>query len=174
MAASTPSRPDRAASPAPRALSERLRVLRVGPEQLHLAATRAAACAACAAKSGCGAAALGGLDGLGGAETLVLPRPPGLSVAAGDLVEVELSGGAFLTAAGLAYLLPVLALVAAVTLSLALGLSDLGTALVALAALGLGFVPLVRAERRGTLAKALRIVAVCPQDAEAPPQVCGP
>lgn len=157
----------------PRALTERLRVLEAGPARLHLAATRAAGCAGCAARAGCGAAAL---EGLGRSDTLVLPRPPGLKVAAGDLVEVELPGAALLAAAGLAYLLPVLALVTAVAGALAAGWSDLGTGLAALAALALGALPLLRAERRGDLAAALRIVAVHPAGMadDPPPQACGP
>ncbi len=177
MAASTRLTPEPAAdaaSPAPRALSERLRVLEVGPARLHLAATRAAACASCAAKAGCGAAALGSLEGQGHGARLVLPRPAGVSVAVGDLVEVELSGPAFLAAAGLAYLVPVLALVAAVVLAQAMGWPDPGTALAGLVALALGLVPLVVAERRGRLAAALRIVAVHPAGADTPQQVCGP
>ena len=177
MAASTRLTPEPAASDpgtSPRALSERLRVLEVGPERLHLAATRAAACATCAAKAGCGAAALGSLDGFGRGERLVLPRPPGLPVAVGDMVEVELSGNAFLAAAGLAYLLPMLALIAAVVLAQAMGWPDPVMALAAIIALALGLVPLVLAERRGRLAQALRIVAVHPAGRDTPQQVCGP
>lgn len=151
---------------APRVLAEYLQVISVSAGAVELEARRASGCAACAARQGCGAAALAGLAR---AERLRLPAPPGLVLAPGDIVEVALSGADFLAAAGLAYLAPVLALVAAGALAQGLGLDDLSAALCALLGLGLGLLPLLQAERRGRLAGALTIVAV-----GAPPDTCQP
>ncbi|TCO71610.1 SoxR reducing system RseC family protein [Rhodovulum euryhalinum] len=144
---------------APRALSERLRVIAVSGGRLHLAADRAAGCAACAMRKGCGAAALSA--GVRPA-VIEIACPAGILVAPGDEVEVSIPGGRFLAAVGLAYLLPTMAVVIVAALSLALGLSDLWAALLCLPVLALALVPAARAERRGRLSRAMRIDAVYP------------
>ncbi|WP_176518611.1 SoxR reducing system RseC family protein [Rhodobacter maris] len=148
----------------PRALVERLRVVAVGPERLTVLADRAAGCAACAARKGCGTGALAQLSR---PQLLEIDRPAGLEIRPGDEVEVEMGGNAFLAAAGLAYLLPALALVAGVSLASGLGLGDLGAGLAGLFALGLGFVPVALIERRRRGASDLRAVAVFAPEAPA-------
>ncbi|MFD2175219.1 SoxR reducing system RseC family protein [Rhodobacter lacus] len=147
---------------APRALVERLRVVAVGPERLTVLADRAAGCAACASRKGCGTGALAQLSR---PQLLEIARPPGLDIHPGDEVEVEMGGNAFLAAAGLAYLLPALALVAGVALASGLGLGDLGAGLAGLGALALGFAPVALIERRRRGVSDLRAVAVHPPKA---------
>ncbi|MDP3340377.1 SoxR reducing system RseC family protein [Frigidibacter sp.] len=142
---------------APRILCERLKVLAVAADHLVLAADRAAGCAGCAARAGCGA---GALAGMAGPTVLSIARPEGFVVRPGDEIELAMAGNAFLAAAGLAYLLPAAALVAAVCGAAAAGLSDLGAGAVGALALALSFVPLARAERRG--GAALEVQAVHP------------
>jgi len=142
-----------------RALSERLRVVAVRGERLHLAADRAAGCAACAARKSCGAAALN--EGAR-VETIEIARPPGLAVRPGDEVEVSLEGNDFLAAASLAYLLPALGVVLAAAAGLAFDLPDIWVALACLAALGVALIPLARAERHEDFRTAFRVEAVYP------------
>jgi sigma-E factor negative regulatory protein RseC len=143
----------------PRTLSQRLRVVAVRADRLHLAADRAAGCASCSARKGCGVPALAEMSP---AQVLMIPRPAGLTVAPGDEVELAMAGGAFLGAAALAYLLPAVALVATVSLCSAAGLTDAWSALAGLAALALSFLPVARADRRSALTGALEVRAVHP------------
>lgn len=152
----------------PRALSERLRVVAVAGGRMRLAADRAAGCAACAMRKGCGSAAL---SAAARPEVIEIACPAGIAVAPGDEVEVSVPGGNLLAAAGLAYLLPAVAVVGVAGLSLALGLSDLWVAALCLPVLALALVPAARAERRGRLAGALRVEAVHP--APVLPPRCG-
>lgn len=152
----------------PRALRERLKVIAVAGDRLHLAADRAAGCTACAMRRGCGAAELAA-----GAQPRIIEiaRPAGVAIAAGDEVDLSLPGGRFLAAAGLAYLLPSLGVVLAALAGMVLNLPDLWVALLCLPALGLALVPFGRAGRRGQLHEAFLIEAVHP--AASLPR-CGP
>lgn len=128
-----------------RLLSESLRIVALEPDRVVLAVNRAAGCAACGARKGCAAQALAKASQ---GPHLALARPLGVALAVGDDVDVSMSGDAFLAAVGLAYLLPAVALVAAVCVAAAAGVSDMGQAAAGIAALALGFVPLARAEAR--------------------------
>ncbi|MEX5729950.1 sigma-E factor negative regulatory protein RseC [Rhodovulum iodosum] len=142
-----------------RTLRQTLRVAAVEGGLVRLEANRLSGCAHCAARAGCGARALAELAGAGPLE-IGLPRTA--DVAPGDEVVVSMSGGAFLGAAGLAYLLPPAALVLAAGVFSALGLSDLWVALACLPVLVLSFLPVHRADRRGRIAAALSIDEVIP------------
>jgi sigma-E factor negative regulatory protein RseC len=146
----------------PRALRQRLRVGGVDGALVRLEADRLSGCAQCAARAGCGAGALAELVGPG---PLQIGLPNVAAVAPGDEVVVSISGGAFLGAAGLAYLLPPATLVVAASLFSALGLSDLHVALLCLPVLALSFLPARLADRRGRIASALQIVEVIPAPA---------
>ncbi|AMY68797.1 hypothetical protein FALB51S_02463 [Frigidibacter albus] len=143
----------------PRVICERRRVLAVAADHLVIDAGRAAGCAACAARPGCGAVAL---EGMSGPALLSVARPEALAVGPGDEIELAMEGNAFLAAAGLAYLLPAAALVAAVCAAAAAGLSDLSAGALGALALALSFLPLARAERRAGAAGPLVVVAVHP------------
>ncbi|SOB98386.1 RseC/MucC-like positive regulator of sigma(E) [Rhodobacter sp. JA431] len=155
--------PDLAADPAPRALSERLRVVAVGPERVTVLADRAAGCAACASRKGCGTGALAQLSR---PQLLEIARPEGLEIRPGDELEVMMGGNDFLAAAGLAYLLPAVTLVVGVSIAAGLGAGDLLSGLVGLGALALGFVPVALMERRGRNVAELQAVAVHPPRVE--------
>ncbi len=131
----------------PERLSQTMRVTAVTGDRVRLEAPRAAACHACAARQGCGAGAL--TEMLGGRTVLDLPRPG--DVAVGQEVRVTLPGSSFLTAAGLAYLLPPAALALGAGVGAALGWSDAVLALVCGPVFAVSFWPLVRAERRGRI-----------------------
>ncbi|MBK1635446.1 SoxR reducing system RseC family protein [Rhodovulum adriaticum] len=143
----------------PRALRQTLRVAGVADGRVQLEADRLSGCAHCAARAGCGTGALAELTG-GGPVRIDLPGPA--SVRPGDHVVVSMPGGAFLGAAGLAYLLPPAALVLAAGLFAALGLPDLMVAALCLPVLLLSLLPARRADRRGRLAAAMRIEEVIP------------
>ena len=142
-----------------RDLRERLRVVAVRGESLVVAADRASACAACAEVKGCGTKALLSMSR---SDQMTIHCPPGLAVAAGDEVDVALSGNSFLAGVGLAYLLPALAFVIALALATGAGLSDLGAALVGGVVLMFAFLPLVVLERRARLSRALQVLDVIP------------
>lgn len=142
-----------------RDLRERLRVVAVRGESLVVAADRASACAACAEAKGCGTRVLVSLRR---ADLMTIDRPAGLAIAAGDEVDVAISGNSFLAGVGLAYLLPALAFVIALALATGAGLSDLGAALVGGVALMFAFLPLVVLERRARLSRALQVLDVIP------------
>lgn len=148
----------------PRALRQRLRVAGVQGGMVRLQADRLSGCAACAARAGCGAGALADLVEAGPLE-ISLPDTGG--IAPGDKVIVTLPGGAFLGAAGLAYLVPPLALVLGAAGFSALGLGNLATALACLPVLALSLLPARLAERRGRLAAAMTIEAVIPAPSRA-------
>lgn len=152
----------------PRLLRERLRVVAAPPGRLRLSAPRAAGCAACGARAACGGAAASGP-----ARLLEIACPPDLAPRPGDEVEVALSGGRFLAAVGLAYLLPTLAVVTAAGAGLALHLPDLGVALLCLPALALSLIPLALAGRGEGLAEALCVEALHPAGPSGP-DPCGP
>ncbi|WP_232017789.1 SoxR reducing system RseC family protein [Cereibacter sphaeroides] len=122
----------------------------------------------CGARGACGGAAASGP-----ARLLEIACPPDLAPRPGDEVEVALSGGRFLAAVGLAYLLPTLAVVIAAGAGLALQLSDLGVALLCLPALALSLIPLALAGRGEGLTEALRVEALHPAG-PSEPDPCGP
>ncbi|WP_101340892.1 SoxR reducing system RseC family protein [Cereibacter azotoformans] len=142
-----------------RVLRERLKVLAVAGDRLQLAADRAAGCSCCAMRRTCGAAELAAAAR---PERIEVARPPGLIVAKGDEVEVTLPASRFLTVAGLAYLLPTLAVVGTAGAGMALQLSDLWVGLLCLPALALALIPLARAGRGDGLAGDFTIEAVHP------------
>ncbi|MGB0659399.1 MAG: SoxR reducing system RseC family protein [Mangrovicoccus sp.] len=137
---------------APR-LSHVLTVAEWQDGQARLTGARASACSACAAKTGCATGAIN--EAMGGETHLTLPYAKPLTP--GDQVVVSLPSKAFLSVALRAYLLPPLSLAFAALVASLLGLSDLGTALLCLPFLGLGFLPLLRAEKRAAGLSELRI-----------------
>ena len=143
----------------PRALRQRLRVAGVEGGMVRLTADRLAGCATCAARSGCGAGALAEMAGPG---PLEIALPWRGDAAPGDEAVVAMSGGAFLGAAGLAYLLPAAAVALAAGVFSALGLSDLMVALLCLPVLALSFLPVRLAERRARRVPALEIEEILP------------
>jgi len=142
-----------------RALIQTLTVVAVEGEVMRVEGARMSACAACAAKRVCATAALGELTG-GGALALTLPRSP--DARPGDTVELALPGAALVGTAGLAYLLPAGALVAAAGVFSGLGLPETAVALLCLPVLALSFLPLRLAERRGRMLAGLRVERVTP------------
>ena len=142
-----------------RDLRERLRVVAVRGESLVVAADRASACAACAEAKGRGTRVLVSLRR---ADLMTIDRPAGLAVAAGDEVDVAISGNSFLAGVGLAYLLPALAFVIALSVATGAGLSDGASAVVALIVLPLAFLPVAFLERRARLHRSLQVLEVIP------------
>jgi len=151
----------------PRDLRERLRVIAVKADSLVVAADRASACAACAEAKGCGTRVLASMSQ---SSLMTIGRPDGLMVAAGDEVDVSISGNSLLAGAGLAYLLPAVAFVVALSAATIAGLSDAGSAVVALIVLPISFLPVIFVERRARLAQALRVLEVYPAARDLPPQ----
>ena len=143
----------------PRDLRERLRVIAVEPDRLVVVADRMSGCAACAQAKGCGTRALAAMTR---SDSLAIPRPAWAEVAAGDEIEVSVPGNSLLAAAGIVYLLPALAFVLAMAAGASAGLRDAETAGLALAALGLSFLPMIWIERRAKFLAALRVLAVHP------------
>ena len=150
-------RPGRAPKPVMR---ETLQVLSVSDGQMQVNGARGHGCMACALKSGCVAGTLKPRSGPDQVR-LTLPRVEG--VAPGDTVSVEWPAGTFVTAAALAFLLPPLALVAAVLIGTGLGLSPVPQALSCAVAFGLSLVPLWLRDRRGKLLADLRAVRGAPE-----------
>ncbi|MBK5911814.1 hypothetical protein CCR85_09975, partial [Rhodothalassium salexigens] len=148
-----------------RALRQTLDVVAVGGDLVRLRADRLAGCAQCAARAGCGAAAMR-LDHAPVEIVLACPAP----VAPGDRVVVAMPATRFLRVAGLVYLLPPLALALVAGLALALGLSNISTALLCVPVLALSLIPARLAERRRRGTADLRVVAVLdkPGDDAAP------
>ncbi|MEM6677809.1 MAG: SoxR reducing system RseC family protein [Pseudomonadota bacterium] len=144
------------AEPEPCTLSQTLTVVALEDGRVVLGIERAAACAGCAARSGCGAAALAEMAP---DQRLSVVPPPGLSLVPGDSVVVSMPTAPFLTAAGLAYLLPPAAIAAAAAGFSALGLPDPVVLLLSLLVLALSFLPLRLAEREGGLIADLRVEA---------------
>lgn len=136
-----------AKSDAPRSLSRCLRVRSVNETAVELEVSQASACGACALRSGCGAGALAEMAGL---KTFSVPLPTN-PPAPGDQVELSVPGNVFLRMVALAFLLPAGALVVAVVVGSAAGLTDIAVAFVAALALILSFWPLRIAEQRGGL-----------------------
>lgn len=143
----------------PRELSETLKVVAVEADRLLVAADRMSACAACAESKGCGTKALASMSRK---DLLAIDRPDGLEIRAGDMVEVSMSGNSLLAGVGLAYLLPAVIFVAALSVASGLGLSDGASAGVALLALVVSFLPVVAMERRAKRSGALQVLAVHP------------
>ncbi|MGP3699671.1 SoxR reducing system RseC family protein [Rhodobacter sp. NSM] len=155
-----------------RALSERLKVVAVAGDRMQLLADRAAGCSCCTMRRTCGAAEIASQAR---PKFIEVALPEGVTVRAGDEVDISLPAGRFLATVGLAYLLPTLAVVITAGAGLALKLPDLWVALLCLPALGLALVPLGRAGRRSGLAEAFRIEAVHSAVAAAPAFTrCGP
>ncbi|MBB4211549.1 RseC/MucC-like positive regulator of sigma(E) [Rhodothalassium salexigens DSM 2132] len=149
-----------------RALRQTLAVVAVDGDRVRLRAERLTGCAQCAARAGCGAGAWAAvLDSAPLEIALACPEP----VAPGDRVVVTMAGGRFLRAAGLAYLVPPLALALTAGLAAALGLSDLTIALLCGPVLAASLLPARLAERRGRAAAELRVEAVFRQPAGDPP-----
>ena len=144
-----------------RVLRRTLRVAAVRDGQVELEADRLSACRTCAVKAGCGTGALAEMIE-GRTLRISVARPDHISP--GDDVTVALPAGAFLGAAGLAYLLPPFALVVAVMVCAGLGLTDRATFAIGLGALALSFWPLRRVDRAGRLMAAMQIEAVHPAD----------
>ncbi|SIO53752.1 positive regulator of sigma(E), RseC/MucC [Rhodovulum sp. ES.010] len=144
----------------PRALRQRLRVIAVDGSHVRLQADRMAGCAHCAARAGCGT---GALTEMAAAGPIDISLPRSATVAPGDEAIVAMSGGAFLRAAGLLYLLPPAIVVLAAATLAALGLPDLTVALLCLPALALSLLPARLVERRGRVGSALRIEDVIAQ-----------
>ncbi|TCP61726.1 RseC/MucC-like positive regulator of sigma(E) [Rhodovulum bhavnagarense] len=138
----------------PRVLRRRLRVAGVDGGIARLEVDRLSGCTRCAVRAGCGTGALAQM--LGSHPLDIRLRHTG-GIAPGDEVVVAMSGGAFLGAAGLAYLLPPATLVSAAAILSALGLSDIWVALSCLPVLALSLLPAWLAGRRDRLAHALRI-----------------
>jgi sigma-E factor negative regulatory protein RseC len=147
--------------PGGRELSERLRVIAVESDRLVVAADRISACAACAQAKGCGTKVLMSMSRT---DLMTLPRPVGLVVRAGDEVDVSMSGNSLLAGVGLAYLLPAVTFVIALSAAAGAGLSDVASAGLAVAALALSFVPVVLVERHAKLAGAMQVLGVHPSD----------
>jgi len=143
----------------PRAMRQTLRVASVEGAFVRLEANRMSGCAHCAARSGCGTKALADLVE---SRPIEISVPRKGAVSPGDEVVVSMSAGAFLGAAGLAYLLPPASLVLAAPVFSALGLSDLLVALLCLPVLALSLLPAWLADRRGRLAATLSIDEVIP------------
>jgi sigma-E factor negative regulatory protein RseC len=146
-------------------LRETLRVVAVGEGRVELEARRASACTACAAKRACATGVMAEMGriadrGQDGVERISLPHHGPASP--GDSAVVVMPSSAFLRAAGLAYLFPVLALVLCVSLCQALGLSDLIAAALCVPLLALSFLPFRASEKRGRLGAALTIEEIIP------------
>lgn len=129
-----------------RLLRQKVRVVDVRDGTAELEVDRASACAACALRNGCGSKVLADM---GPSSSICVADPGG--VLPGQDVEVTLSGGAFLRAVALAFLMPTLAVVAAGAFGKILGLTSIATAILAAAGLIAALLPLRFAERRGAL-----------------------
>lgn len=92
-------------------------------------------CPRCAAGKGCGAALLGAGSDSRQVEASIRP---GLSVVAGDVVEIALAPDNLLEAAIIVYGLPLIGGVAAAALAFGLSLGDAAAAVAVLAGLGMG------------------------------------
>ena len=133
----------------PRVLKSQMRVAALQDGWIQLQGERTASCTSCAAKSGCG---IKGLSEIVHRSPLEIQAPTAASAgspAVGDEVVVSISGHEFLQLAMLAYLLPAAALAAVACLSALAGLGDAQTAILALIAFAMSFLPLRWRERAG-------------------------
>ncbi|ANT58913.1 hypothetical protein AYJ57_00165 [Salipiger sp. CCB-MM3] len=150
-------------SDTPGFLRETLRVIGARDGQIELELRRTAGCAACAVRETCGPHALTEMAAARKThrtERLVLPHAG--PAQPGDSAVVVMPSAAFLGAAGLMYLLPVLMLVLCVSLCSALGISDALAAALCIPALAVSFLPFRASERRGRLAAGIRIERIIP------------
>jgi len=151
-----------------RVLKSRMRVTAMQDGWVQLQGERTASCSACAAKAGCGvkgmaefihqspsqicvpmvertsSQAAAQAEGMPASGILASGIP-----AVGDEVVVSVSGNEFLQLTMLAYLLPAAALAATACLSALAGLGDMETAILALIAFAISFLPLKWREQAG-------------------------
>ena len=106
-------------------------------KSLWVETSRAGACGGCSSTSACAVPVLGSLAGSGAATAPILVTDH-LGLRIGDRVVVGIPDGTLIQASALAYLLPPALLVLAASGAGALGLGDLGSALVGLIGLALG------------------------------------
>lgn len=118
-------------------VEQRARVIAVAPGLAWLETSRAGACGGCSSTSACAVRVLGSLAGSGAATAPILVTDH-LGLRIGDRVVVGIPDGTLIRASALAYLLPPALLVLAASGAGALGLGDLGSALVGLIGLALG------------------------------------
>lgn len=103
-------------------------VTKITDDELEIKILAQSACAACHAKSACGM-------GEQAEKILTVPRPQGREFALGQKVNVKMAIGQGNKAAVLAYLIPILLLLAVLFVCLGLGLGEGLSALIAIAAL---------------------------------------
>ena len=103
-------------------------VTKIADDELEIKILAQSACAACHAKSACGM-------GEQAEKILTVPRPKDKNFALGQRVNVRMAIGQGNTAAILAYLLPILLLLAVLFTCLGLGLNDGLSALISIVAL---------------------------------------
>ena len=121
----------------------------------HLQGEREASCASCAVKSRCGVKDTSYLtpqatSQICAPEAVLTVGTAVKRPVVGDEVVVTISGNEFLRLAMLAYLLPSVTLAGTTCLSALAGLNDAETAILALIAFTVSFLPLWRRERTGT------------------------
>ena len=146
-----------------RVLKSPMRVAATKDGWIQLQGERTASCSACAAKSGCGVKGMAEFIHRSPSQICVAAvdrtppkiayqtagRPASGIPAVGDEVIVSISGNEFLQLTMLAYLLPAAALAATACLSALAGLGDLETAVLALIAFAISFLPLKWREQAG-------------------------
>lgn len=138
------------------------RVVAVAPGLAWLETSRRGACGGCSSSGACATPILGTLAGSGASGARIQVEDH-LGLRVGEGVVVGVPDGALLRASALAYLLPPALLVLAAAGAGALGLGDLGSALVGLIGLALGL-GLTRLLTGGAAARgAYRPVLVCRQ-----------
>ncbi len=103
-------------------------VTKITDDELEIKILAQSACAACHAKSACGM-------GEQAEKTLTVPRPQGREFALNQRVNVKMAIGQGNKAAVLAYLIPIILLLAVLFVCLGLGMDDGPSALVAIVAL---------------------------------------
>ena len=103
-------------------------VTRITDDELEIKILAQSACAACHAKSACGM-------GEQAEKTLTVPRPKGKDFAIGQKVNVRMAIGQGNKAAVLAYLIPILLLLAVLFACLGLGVNEGLSALISIVAL---------------------------------------
>lgn len=149
----------------PDMLRQVLRVVGVEGGMARLEASRASACQSCNLRKGCG---MGAANEILGAGNFEIELPAEADLHPGDRVVVAMPSSTFLRAAALSCLLPPVALALAVSLARAAGTPDLISALLCVPVLGLSLLPLWRAERRGSMQRAVHIESVLPAAAPHP------
>lgn len=142
-----------------RVLKSRMRVTAMQDGWVQLQGERTASCSACAAKAGCGVKGMAEFIHQSPSQICVpmvertssqaAGMPASGIPAVGDEVVVSVSGNEFLQLTMLAYLLPAAALAATACLSALAGLGDMETAILALIAFAISFLPLKWREQAG-------------------------